>query len=74
MFDANKDLPRASQEFLVAGGYLLDGAGRFGTQTLERWQGYSDFLYRAGLLADADGKPLTKPLDYARLFTDDYLP
>jgi ABC-type nitrate/sulfonate/bicarbonate transport system substrate-binding protein len=74
VFDANKDLPRASQEFLVKGGYLLDADGRFGAQTLERWQGYSDFLYRQGLLADGDGKPLTKPLDYSRLFTNDFLP
>jgi len=73
-FDANKELPRASQEFLVRGGYLLDASGRFGSQTLERWQGYSDFLYREGLLADGNGKPLTKPLDYARLFTNDFLP
>ncbi|HEX5824624.1 MAG TPA: ABC transporter substrate-binding protein [Candidatus Limnocylindrales bacterium] len=74
VFDANKELPRKSQEFLVKDGYLLDPDGRFGSQTLERWQGYSDFLYRQGLLADADGKALTKPLDYARLFTNDFLP
>ena len=74
MFDANKELPTKSQEFLVKGGYLLDAQGKFGTQTLERWQGYSDFLYQQGLLADGGGKPLTKPLDYARLFTNDFLP
>ena len=74
VFDANKELPAASQEFLVRGGYLIDASGRFGTQTLERWQGYSDFLYREGLLADGNGKPLAKPLDYARLFTNDFLP
>jgi len=74
VFDANKDLPRASQEFLVKGGFLLDAQGTFGTQTLDRWRGYSDFLYQQGLLADAAGKPLTKPLDYARLFTNDFLP
>ena len=74
VFDANKELPTKSQEFLVKGGYLLDAQGKFGTQTLERWQGYSDFLYQQGLLADGGGKPLTKPLDYARLFTNDFLP
>jgi ABC-type nitrate/sulfonate/bicarbonate transport system substrate-binding protein len=74
VFDANKALPQASQKFLVDGGYLLDADGRFGTQTLERWQGYSKFLYDQGLLADADGKPLTAPLDWGSLFTNDFLP
>jgi ABC-type nitrate/sulfonate/bicarbonate transport system substrate-binding protein len=73
-FDANPDLPRRSQEFLAANGLLLDEAGRFGTQTLERWTGYSSFLQDQGLLVDSAGKPLPKPLDYARLFTNDFLP
>ena len=73
-FDANKDLPKASQEFLAAGHYLVDANGRFGPQTLARWTGYSAFLYDQGLLVDGAGKPLTKPLDYARLFTNDFLP
>ena len=76
VFDANKDLPKASQEFLDRGGYLVDASGTFGTQTLERWTAYSSFLYEQGLLVD-DGtppKPLTAPLDYARLFTNDFLP
>ena len=30
-----------------------------------QWTGYSAFLYDQGLLADADGKPLTAPPDYA---------
>jgi ABC-type nitrate/sulfonate/bicarbonate transport system substrate-binding protein len=73
-FDANPALPKASQEFLAAGGYLLDASGHFGTQTLERWTGYSSFLQAQGLLVDSAGKPLPKPLDYGRLFTNDYLP
>ena len=32
--------------------------GAVGRQTLERWQGYSGFLFDQGLLIDADGKPL----------------
>ena len=50
VFDANKDLPKASQQFLADGGYLVDANGVFGTQTLERWTAYSAFLYEQGLL------------------------
>jgi len=46
----------------------------FGSQTLERWTGYSAFLYDKGLLVDPAGKPLAKAVDYASLFTDDFLP
>jgi ABC-type nitrate/sulfonate/bicarbonate transport system substrate-binding protein len=73
-FNANKDLPKASQEFLASGGYLVDATGKAGTQTLTEWTAYSKFLYDQHLLADAAGKPLTKPLDYASLFTNDFLP
>jgi ABC-type nitrate/sulfonate/bicarbonate transport system substrate-binding protein len=73
-FDANPDLPKASQEFLAIGGYLLDPAGSAGTQTLQRWTDYSAFLYRQGLLTDANDKPIASPPDYGRLFTNDYLP
>jgi ABC-type nitrate/sulfonate/bicarbonate transport system substrate-binding protein len=74
VFDANKDLPKASQEFLDRGQYLVDSNGVFGTQTLERWTAYSKFLYDQGLLVGIDKKPLTAPLDYAKLFTNDFLP
>jgi ABC-type nitrate/sulfonate/bicarbonate transport system substrate-binding protein len=74
VFDANKGLPRASQEFLDDGHYLVDANGVFGTQTLERWTGYSKFLYDQGLLVDGAGKPLTQEPDYGRLFTTDFLP
>jgi NitT/TauT family transport system substrate-binding protein len=73
-FDANPKLPRASQEFLAKGGFLVDGGGRVGRQTLDRWQAYSGFLYDQGLLVDASGKPLTAPPDYGALFTNDFLP
>ena len=74
VFDGNPTLPGASQRFLAAGGFLRDESGAVGRQTLSRWQGYSGFLYEQGLLADADGKPLTVAPDYGALFTNDYLP
>jgi len=74
VFDANPDLPKASQEFLADGGYLVDSSGKAGPQTLERWTAYSKFLHDQGLLVGTDGKPLTQPLDYSSLFTNDYLP
>ena len=74
VFDANRQLPLDSQRFLDANGYLLDASGTFGTQTLDRWKGYSGFLYDQGLLVDAAGKALTAPPDYGSLFTNDFLP
>ena len=74
VFDANKELPQASQRFLDEGGYLVDAGGAFGTQTLERWTAYSAFLFDQGLLVDSAGKPLPTALDYGRLFTNDFLP
>jgi hypothetical protein len=52
----------------------VDEGGRVGVQTLDQWTGYSSFLYEQGLLADAEGKPLAAPPDYAALFTNDFLP
>jgi ABC-type nitrate/sulfonate/bicarbonate transport system substrate-binding protein len=74
VFDANPELPRASQRFLVEQGFLVDQDGRFGAQTLEQWRAYSEFLYEEGLLVDAAENPLTAPLEYDSLFTNNYLP
>jgi ABC-type nitrate/sulfonate/bicarbonate transport system substrate-binding protein len=74
VFDANTELPMASQRFLAENDYLRDEQGAVGQQTLQRWQGYSGFLYEQGLLAGPDGKPLAAPPDYASLFTNEFLP
>jgi ABC-type nitrate/sulfonate/bicarbonate transport system substrate-binding protein len=73
-FDANPNLPLESARFLADGKFYVDDAGKVGTQTLARWQGYSGFLFDQGLLQDANGRPLTAAPDYSRLFTNDYLP
>lgn len=73
-FDANPELVEASARYLADGGYLLDEDGRVGRQTLEQWAAYSGFLYDEGLLVDGAGAPLSEPPDYARLFTNDYVP
>ena len=44
-----------------------------GTQTLERWTGYSKFLYGAGTLVDGQGKPLAKEPDWSTYFRTDLL-
>jgi ABC-type nitrate/sulfonate/bicarbonate transport system substrate-binding protein len=73
-FDSNPELPNASAHFLAEGSYLVDSDGKVGRQTLERWQGYSGFLYDQGLLVDANGRALSQPPDYSSLFTNDFLP
>jgi ABC-type nitrate/sulfonate/bicarbonate transport system substrate-binding protein len=74
VFDANPQLPKASAEYLATNKLYVDAAGRVGSQTLERWQGYSGFLFDQGLLVDAAGKKLAAPPDYAALFSNDFLP
>jgi NitT/TauT family transport system substrate-binding protein len=53
--------------------YLRDPAGRVGTQTLDRWAGFSGFLSDAGVLAGPDGAPLTARPDFSTWFTDRFL-
>jgi ABC-type nitrate/sulfonate/bicarbonate transport system substrate-binding protein len=72
-FDTNPELPKESARFLADGTFYVDANGKVGTQTLEQWQGYSGFLFEQGLLQDANGKKLTSPPDYSKLFTNDYL-
>jgi len=74
VFDANPELPRESAQFMADKGLLVDEAGKVGTQTLVKWEGYSGFLYDQGLLTDASGAPLAAPPDYGALFTNDFLP
>ena len=58
---------------LLAEKYYLDEHGKFGTQTGERWTGYSKFLYGTGTLVDGSGKPLTREPAWSTYFTNDLL-
>ncbi len=74
VFDANPKLPTDSAAYLAEHQLYLDADGRVGRQTAGQWAGFSGFLYRTGLLAGPDGKPLTAEPDFSTWFTNDYLP
>jgi ABC-type nitrate/sulfonate/bicarbonate transport system substrate-binding protein len=58
---------------LLAKSFYLDANGKFGTQTLSEWTGYSKFLYDSGVLVDGSGNKLKQPLDYSTLFSNAYI-
>ena len=58
---------------MLAQRYLRDENGRLGTQTLEKWSGYSGFAFDAGELTGPDGAPLRTRPDFATWFTNDLL-
>ena len=66
------ELVTRSQEMLAAR-YLRDENGRVGTQTLEKWAGYSGWVFDSGALTGPDGSPLTQRPDFTTWFTNDYL-
>ncbi|TCK24840.1 ABC transporter substrate-binding protein [Pseudonocardia endophytica] len=67
--------PRLVQQSsaMLAQRYLKDERGRVGTQTLQRWAGYSGFAYDSGSVVGPDGKPVTRKPDFSTWFTNDYL-
>lgn len=56
---------------LLAAQYYVDPEGRWGSQTLAQWEGYTEWLFEHGLLLDVDGDALKDPPDYAAHFTND---
>jgi ABC-type nitrate/sulfonate/bicarbonate transport system substrate-binding protein len=69
---AEPELVTRSQDMLSAS-YLRDESGRVGTQTTEKWAGFSGFLFDAGVLAGPDGAPLPTKPDFATWYTNDLL-
>jgi ABC-type nitrate/sulfonate/bicarbonate transport system substrate-binding protein len=66
------ELVGRSQEML-AKDYLKDEQGKVGTQTLDRWAGFSGFLIDSGAVVDQNGTPLTARPDFSTWFTNAYL-
>ncbi|OLT11675.1 ABC transporter permease [Pseudonocardia sp. CNS-139] len=66
------ELVTRSQEMLSER-FLRDEQGRVGPQTLEKWAGYSGWVFDSGVLTGPDGGPLTQRPDFATWFTNDYL-
>lgn len=58
---------------MLAADYMRDDTGQVGTIDLDRWTGFSRFLFEAGVLAGPDGEPLTEEPDWSTYFTDDHL-
>ncbi len=69
---SDPELVYESQAYLSA--RYKEDASKWGQQTLKAWSEYPKFLYDNGVLQDPNGKPLSKELDYTRLFTNDFLP
>ena len=67
--------PRLVEESstMLAERYLRDERGRVGTQTAQRWAGYSGFAYDSGTVVGPDGKPVTQKPDFSTWFTNRYL-
>jgi ABC-type nitrate/sulfonate/bicarbonate transport system substrate-binding protein len=60
-------------QHMLADRFLRDENGRVGTQTPEKWAGYSGWVFDSGVLTGPDGAPLTQRPDFTTWFTDDYL-
>jgi ABC-type nitrate/sulfonate/bicarbonate transport system substrate-binding protein len=69
---AEPELVSRSQEMLAAE-YLRDENGRVGPQTLEKWSGYSGWVFDSGALTGPDGAPLAQRPDFSTWFTNDHL-
>ncbi len=68
----NEELVLRSQELLSAEYYRADD-GRIGFSDAEAWQAYSDWLFEAGVLTDAEGNPVAEAPKAEDLFTNEFL-
>ncbi|HEX9988207.1 MAG TPA: ABC transporter substrate-binding protein [Chloroflexia bacterium] len=70
---ADATLPRQSQEYLAP--HFKGRQPHWGLQSLDYWTNYPKFIASSGVLQTSEGKAV-KPeeIEYAELFTNDYLP
>jgi ABC-type nitrate/sulfonate/bicarbonate transport system substrate-binding protein len=69
---SDTNLVYKSQEYLSP--RYKEGVDKWGTQTLKAWTDFPKFMYDNKLLLDANGQPLSKELDYSKLFSNEFLP
>jgi ABC-type nitrate/sulfonate/bicarbonate transport system substrate-binding protein len=60
-------------QHMLAERFLRDENGRVGTQTPEKWAGYSGWVFDSGALTGPDGAPLRQRPDFATWFSNDYI-
>lgn len=70
---ANEDLVYASMHALVDGGFLRDPGEPVGLIDADMTRNIAGFLFEAGILRNADGKPLETMPDVSAWFSNDYL-
>jgi ABC-type nitrate/sulfonate/bicarbonate transport system substrate-binding protein len=51
-----------------------EGKARWGEQDLQVWTDYPKFMIKSGRLKDAKGETVSKDLDFAKFFTNEFLP
>jgi ABC-type nitrate/sulfonate/bicarbonate transport system substrate-binding protein len=68
----NPELVKRSQD-LLSKEWFRAADGRVGFSDPAVWQGYSDWLFKNGLLTDADGNPAKEAPKAADLYTNEFL-
>jgi ABC-type nitrate/sulfonate/bicarbonate transport system substrate-binding protein len=70
---SNPELVHASMTALVEGGYLQDADEPVGLIDPEMFMNITEFLFKAGILRDGDGAPVSAYPDVTTWFTNQYL-
>jgi ABC-type nitrate/sulfonate/bicarbonate transport system substrate-binding protein len=70
----NTELVFESAQAMADGGYLLGPSGHWGEIDPAVFSAYSDFLLKAGIVADASGKTLTTSPDWTQYIDTTVLP